>query len=175
MGASNLGCVTLQFIYIHFPVLCEPSLLATALSQATSRCVFQLPSQTPHIRSHSRKRVTHSLSPTGPHTTAHTSKQGRFGRGAIITLGAFRTFANLPGSGIRTAYVAAFGSWSGALPKNAESLRSSDALMCVAAPRRRGPAGLRNTAAVTSTCFEGASQAVAETAENTYPPRTVRI
>ena len=32
----------------------------------------------------------------------------------------------------------------GALPKNAESLRSSDALMRVAAPRRRGPAGLRN-------------------------------
>ena len=32
----------------------------------------------------------------------------------------------------------------GALPKNAESLRSSDALMRVAAPRRRGPAGLRD-------------------------------
>ena len=30
------------------------------------------------------------------------------------------------------------------LPKNAESLRSSDALMRVAVPRRRGPAGLRN-------------------------------
>lgn len=37
------------------------------------------------------------------------------------------------------------------------------------------PAGLRNAAAVTSTRFEGAPQAVAETAENTYPPRTVRI
>ena len=31
----------------------------------------------------------------------------------------------------------------GALPKNAESLRDSDALMRVAVPRRRGPAGLR--------------------------------
>ena len=30
------------------------------------------------------------------------------------------------------------------LPKNAESLRNSDALMRVAVPRRRGPAGLRN-------------------------------
>ena len=30
------------------------------------------------------------------------------------------------------------------LPKNAESLRSSDALMRVAVPRRRGPAGLRD-------------------------------
>ena len=100
-------------------------------------------------RSLSQAKVgTHSPSPTGPHTTAHTSKQGRFGRGAIITLGAFRTFANLPGSGIRTAYVAAFGSWSGALPKNAESLRSSDALMRVAVPRRRGPAGLRDPVSV---------------------------
>ena len=31
------------------------------------------------------------------------------------------------------------------LPKNAESLRDSDALMRVAVPRRRGPAGLRSS------------------------------
>ena len=48
------------------------------------------------------------------------------------------------GPGIRTAYFAAFGSWTGALPENAESLRDSDALMRVAVPRRRGPAGLRD-------------------------------
>ena len=46
--------------------------------------------------------------------------------------------------GVRTANFAAFGSWSGVLPKNAESLRDSDALMRVAVPRRRGPAGLRD-------------------------------
>ena len=46
--------------------------------------------------------------------------------------------------GGRTAYFAAFGPWPRVLPKNAESLRSSDALMRVAAPRRRGPAGLRD-------------------------------
>ena len=33
----------------------------------------------------------------------------------------------------------------------------------------------RATLLLTSTCFEGAPQAVAETAEKTYPPRTVRI
>ena len=44
----------------------------------------------------------------------------------------------------RTAYFAPFGSWPGVLPKNAESLRNSDALMRVAVPRRRGPAGLRD-------------------------------
>ena len=45
----------------------------------------------------------------------------------------------------RTAYFAPFGSWPGVLPKNAESLRNSDALMRVAVPRRRGPAGLRDS------------------------------
>ena len=64
--------------------------------------------------------------------------------GGIITLGPFRTFTNIPGPGIRTAYFAAFGSWPGVLSKNAESLRNSDALMRVAVPRRRGPAGLRD-------------------------------
>ena len=46
--------------------------------------------------------------------------------------------------GFKTANFAAFGSWSETLLKNAESLRSSDALMRVAVPRRRGPAGLRD-------------------------------
>ena len=64
--------------------------------------------------------------------------------GGITTLGAFRTFTNIPGPGIRTASFAAFGAWSGVLPKNTESLRNSDALMRVAVPRRRGPAGLRD-------------------------------
>ena len=62
---------------------------------------------------------------------------------AITTLGAFRTFTNIPGPGVRTANFAAFGSWSEALLKDTESLRNSDALMRVAVPRRRGPAGLR--------------------------------
>mgnify|MGYP000963541324 CR=1 FL=1 len=35
-----------------------------------------------------------------------------------------------------------------ALSKNAESLRNSDALLCVAVPRRRGPAGLRDLFAI---------------------------
>ena len=68
------------------------------------------------------------------------------GGGGIITLGAYCTFTNIPGPGVRTAYFAALGSWPGVLPKNAESLRNSDALMRVAVPRRRGPAGLRDPA-----------------------------
>ena len=64
--------------------------------------------------------------------------------GGIITLDTSCTFTNIPGPGIRMTYFVAFGPWSGAHPKNAESLRDSDALMRVAVPRRRGPAGLRD-------------------------------
>ena len=56
----------------------------------------------------------------------------------------FTRFGNPAWPGLRTANFAAFGSWPGVLPKNAESLRDSDALMSVAVPRRRGPAGLRD-------------------------------
>ena len=55
----------------------------------------------------------------------------------------------------RAANFAAFGAWSGVLPKNAESLRDSDALMRVAVPRRRGPAGLRDPVAVSLTALIG--------------------
>ena len=53
-------------------------------------------------------------------------------------------FGNPAWPGIRTANFAAFGSWPGVRQKDAESLRDSDALMRVAVPRRRGPAGLRD-------------------------------
>ena len=53
-------------------------------------------------------------------------------------------FGNPAWPEFKTANFAAFGAWSWVLPKNAESLRDSDALMRVAVPRRRGPAGLRD-------------------------------
>ena len=82
----------------------------------------------------------HSAFGEGSHTTAHTAKQGGISDGgAITTLGAFRTFTNIPGPGIRTAYFAAFGSWTGAFPENTESLRNSDALMRVAVPKASRP------------------------------------
>ena len=83
-----------------------------------------------------RRRIAHS--------GLHAETGGVSDGGGITTLRAFRTFTNIPGPGVRTAYFAAFGSWPGVLPKNAESLRNSDALMRVAVPRRRGPAGLRD-------------------------------
>ena len=73
------------------------------------------------------------------HSGSHGETGGVLGGGGITALGAFRTFTNIPGPGVRTAHFAAFGSWSGMLPKNAESLRNSDALMRVAVPQASQP------------------------------------
>ena len=83
-----------------------------------------------------RRRIAHS--------GLHAETGGVSDGGGITTLGAFRTFTNIPGPGIRTANFAALGTWSRVLSKNAESLRNSDALMRVAVLRHRGPAGLRD-------------------------------
>ena len=77
------------------------------------------------------------------HNGTHSETGGVSDGGAIITLDTSCTFTNIPGPGVRTANFAAFEPWPEVLSKNAESLRDSDALMRVAVPRRRGPAGLR--------------------------------
>ena len=51
----------------------------------------------------------------------------------------FTRFGNPAWPGGRTANCAAFGSWPGALSKNAEGLRDSDALMRVAVPQASRP------------------------------------
>ena len=79
----------------------------------------------------SRRRIAHN----GPHGETGGISDG----GGITTLGAFRTFTNIPGPGIRTAHFAALGSWSGVLQKDTESLRDSDALMRVAVPQASRP------------------------------------
>ena len=90
------------------------------------------------------KSGTHSSLFKESHTRAYTAKHGAFQMGALLLPSErFERFGNPAWPGIRTANFAAFGSWPGVFPKNAESLRNSDALMRVAVPRRRGPAGLR--------------------------------
>ena len=78
-----------------------------------------------------RRRIAHS--------GLHAETGGISDGGAITTLGAFHTFTNIPGPGIRTANFAALGTWSRVLSKNAESLRDSDALMRVAVPKASRP------------------------------------
>ena len=43
------------------------------------------------------------------HKGLHAETGGLSDGGGITTLGAFRTFTNIPGPGVRTAYFAAFG------------------------------------------------------------------
>ena len=84
-----------------------------------------------------RRRIAHSGS--------HGETRG-VSDGGVVSLPSARStrFGNPAWPGFKTANFAAFGAWSWVLPKNAESLRDSDALMRVAVPRRRGPAGLRD-------------------------------
>ena len=98
----------------------------------------------PHSLSRMKSGTHATPAPNRAHSGLHAETGAVSDGGGITTLGAFRTFTNIPGSGIRTANFAAFGPWSGVLQKDTESLRDSDALMRVAVPRRRGPAGLRD-------------------------------
>ena len=91
------------------------------------------------------KAGTHSAFGEESHTAAYTPKQGLFRMGALLLPSErFTRFGNPAWPGYKTANFALFGSRSRVLPKNAKSLRDSDALMRVAVPRRRGPAGLRD-------------------------------
>ena len=92
-------------------------------------------------RSLSQAKVgTHSPFRERLHTTAYTAKHGAFRTGVVsLPSDRFACFGNPARPGVRTANFAALGAWSGALPKNAESLRDSDALMRVAVPQASRP------------------------------------
>ena len=102
------------------------------------------------------RRVHTPPQPLTAHTAAYTAKHGAFWMGVVsLPSERFARFGNPAWPGVRTANFAAFGPWSGVLPKNAESLRDSDAFMRVAVPRRRGPAGLRDPIAVSLAALMG--------------------
>ena len=117
------------------------------------------------FKSHSHKRLTFVFTGESGYTLAFTNRIAHSGlhgetrafRMGVVSLPSerFARFGNPARPGVRTANFAAFGSWSDVLPKNAESLRDSDALMRVAVPRRRGPAGLRDPIAVSLTALMG--------------------
>ena len=91
------------------------------------------------------KAGTHSPLLKGSHTAACTPKQGAFRMGVVSLLS--ERSARSPTSPGRVSERQVLPLWDlgrEVLSKNAESLRNSDALMRVAVPRRRGPAGLRD-------------------------------
>ena len=124
--------------------------LEKAVKSAGNAVIPTFPAHCPHGLQHLRhKRPTFAFTDESgyalgfanriAHSGLHAETGGVSDGGGITTLRAFRTFTNIPGPGIRTASFAAFGSWSETLLKNAESLRSSDALMRVAAPKASRP------------------------------------
>ena len=133
------------FIYIHFPVLCEPSPSAKGENPAKLpprlylKPFFNFPHKWPTFAFTGESGYTLGFAQRIAHGGSHAETRGVSDGGGITTLGAFRTFTNIPGPGIRTASFTAFGSWSETLLKNAESLRSSDALMRVAVPKASRP------------------------------------
>ena len=115
-----------------------------------------------NVRFKGLRRVHTPPQPLTAHTAAYTAKHGAFWMGVVsLPSERFARFGNPAWPGVRTANFAAFGSWSGVFPKNAESLRNSDVLMRVAVPRRRGPAGLRDPVAVSLTALMGFTVLVA--------------
>ena len=95
------------------------------------------------------KWPTFAFTPENEYTLAFAQKiahSGLHGETGAIQMGAlllpsdcFTRFGNPAWPGGRTANFAAFGSWSEALLKDAESLRDSDALMRVAVPQASRP------------------------------------
>ena len=119
---------------------------------------------------------THSTSPTGSHTAAHRAKQGRFERGwyhypqtvlcgSETLRGRVSERQTLPLLGLGRGY-------------SRRTQRAFGTAMCLCASLSRGvaaPLGCATLMLLLRFALREALQAVAETAENTYPPRTVRI
>ena len=100
------------------------------------------------------KSGTHSPSPTGLHTRAYTVKQVVFRMGVLsLPLERSTRFGNPAWPGLKTANFAAFGSWSEALLKDAESLRDSDAHERIAVPKASRPRWAAHTYAVNTSIF----------------------
>ena len=143
------------FIYIHFPVLCEPHYISrgknsgkvAAISFIPNRFSFRFStSRTNGSRSLSQtKASTHSAFGEKSHTSAYTAKHGAFRTGALSLPSTRAARSQIsPGRVSERRTLPLWDLGREVLSKNAESLRNSDALMRVAVPRRRGPAGPRD-------------------------------
>ena len=117
------------------PQRCFKPLLIPIFNFSHKRPTFDFTSESGYTLGF-RRKIAHK----GSHGETRAFRMG------VLSLPSdcFTRFGNPAWPGGGAANFAVFGSWPGALLKNAESLRNSDALMRVAVPRRRGPAGLRD-------------------------------
>ena len=135
----------------------HPQRLGFPPPERYSQGLFTHRPQTPQRSFQEAAAGTHATpAPNRAHSGSHAETRG-VSDGGVVSLPSdrFARFGNPAWPGVRTAYFAPFGPWSDVLPKNAESLRDSDAFMRVAVPRRRGPAGLRDPIAVSLTALIG--------------------
>ena len=117
---------------------------ATTLFQTAFHRVFQLLAQMAHVCFHTRKRV-HTRLRSKNRTQRLTHRNTGLFRMGVVSLPSERSARSQTSPG-RVSERRTLPLWDlgrEVLSKNAESLRDSDALMRVAVPRRRGPAGLR--------------------------------
>ena len=144
------------------------------LSQIVFHPVFQLLAQMAHVCLHSESGYTLGFRRKIAHNGSHGETRGVSDGGGITTLGPFRTFTNIPGPGIRTAYFASFGAWSGVLPKNAGSLGTAMRL-CVSLFRGvAAPLGCVIFFQFCRNCDLYAMRACARHGRYHYPQRALR-
>ena len=93
---------------------------------------------------HSLLRMKVGTLPTGSHTAAYTAKHGPSGQGRYHYPRSVPHVHQHPRAGYQNGKFCRFWGLVGGAPKERREPRDSDALMCVAVPRRRGPAGLRD-------------------------------
>ena len=97
------------------------------------------------------KAGTHSPSPTGSHTTAHTAKQGRFRLGRYLyPRTVLRGSETLRGRVSERQTLPLLGLGRGCSRRTQKAFGTAMRLCVSLSRRRRGPAGLRN-----STCLSG--------------------
>ena len=133
------------FVYIYFPVLCEPSLSATALSQTIFHRVFQLLVQTAHVRFHERKWV-HTRLRQQDRTQRHTQRnRGRFGRGRYHYPRHELHVHEHPRAGCQNGKLCRFWVLVWRCSRRTQRVCGTAMRLCASLfRRRRGPAGLRN-------------------------------
>ena len=139
----------MRFVNVAFVTIDSAALLYTYISRF---------SVNPHYQQREKIQPTFAFTGESGYTLGFRGKiahnglhaeTGSFRMGALsLPSNHFARFGNPAWPGVRTANFAAFGSWPGVLPKNAESLRNSDAH-----DARRCPEASRPRWAAQSCCY----------------------
>ena len=136
----------LPCFYIHtFPgSLRTLTISNSSISDHLSSRFLTSPTNGPRLLSRA-KAGTHSSLLKGSHTTAHTVKQGCFGRGWYhYPRSVPHVSETLRGQGVERQTLPLLGLGRGGSRRTQKAFGTAMRMMRVAVPRRRGPAGLRD-------------------------------